>query len=218
MKSTWRTITALMFAALALTFVGQAWASNPADPTADFRYSGDFAKVAWDGGPWFLLGIKEVGNRTSVLAFNWNGNDSASKLYELGVTKQFEANGTLEVGLFADAWHEGEDRVGGMLDWTNGRVGIGTVLSFGTDNPNKVALRYNAGKATLNLAYAETGAAIPNYGVGYTLANKTRLELAYGSGTWYFRACQPHGKYFPELRTKFSGNETVIGFGLGFAG
>lgn len=207
-----------MFATLMFTFVGQAWASNPADPTADFRYSSDFAKAAWDGGPWYLLGIKEVGNRTSVLVFNWNSDSACtSHLWELGVTKQVKVGeGTAEIALFTDTWHGSENDTGAMLDWSNDQFGIGAILR--TNGCSKLAARTQiAPNTTLNLSLTEAGTESPRWGIGYS-AGKTRLELALDNETVWFRASQPHGQYFPELRTKFSDSETVIGFGLGIAG
>jgi len=196
-----------------------SWATNPADPTADFRYGTDFLKVAWDGVgtssecTW-LFAQKEVGNKTAIILFS-EYDDCGTRLYELGITKQVKAGeGTLEVGAFKDVWHDAADDSGVMLDWTNGRIGFGTVLR--ENGCSRVAARAKVtSRATLNVAVAEAGAPT-RWGIGYS-AGKVRLEVAADGDTTWFRASQPVGKFYPELRTRFTKDDSFIGFGLGLA-
>lgn len=210
----------VLFALLSIS-LGQAWATNPADPTADFRYGTDFLKVAYEGigtdsSSTWLFGQKEVGNRTAVLLFNSYDLNCDKQLYELGVTKQFAVGeGTLELGAFTDIWHGDENDAGAMVDWSNGQIGVGTVLR--TNGLSRFSARTKiAERTTLYLSLTEGGADSLRWGIGQSVG-KIRLDLASNGDTVWFRACEPVGRFYPELRTKFDDGETFIGFGLGFA-
>ncbi len=197
-----------------------AWASNPADPTADFRHYDDFIKLAWDGvasdadSVWFFAS-KEVVEHANILLFTSYDVECGDKLLELGFTTQVDAgSGTLELGAFKDIT-SGENDLGAMLDWSNAKFGLGTVLRSNGCSVVAARAQINS-RITLNLAVFEGGDAPVRWGLGY-LADKIRFEVADDGDTTWFRVCKPAGKYYPELRTKFTETDSLIGFGLGLA-
>jgi len=107
----------------------------------------------------------------------------------------------------------GKDHI--SLALANGQVGIGTVLR--TNCCSKIAARTKiAENTTLYLSLAESGVESPRWGIGHKVG-KVRLDLASNGDTVWFRATEPVGRFYPELRTKFTNGETFVGFGLGFA-
>lgn len=200
---------------LVSTFAGQAFASNPADATADFRYCPvEFYKVAWDDGPYWFLAIEPLGNDTALTLFNWNSEGCDEQLYEVALTKRYPEKG-LEVAAIADANKGERDTLRLMLDWSQGRFGIGAVVPADSRDPLKVGARYTTGKLTWYLSGTEAGTSPTAVGVSYC-EKGAKLELARSGETWFFRASKPAGKLIPELRIKFTEEESFVGFGLAF--
>lgn len=191
------------------------FAGNPADVTDDFRICPvHYYKFAYDGGPWYVLASQPLGEKASAFYLRWQDPGSDIALNELaGATK---VNDWLEAGAVFDVW-EDQGKIsydpGITLDVKKGNLGLGAVVPLKSPGEFRLGPRVTNGDWTGYLTIRGEGA--PTYGLSYM--GEFNAHLAYGQSAWQFRASKTWGKFTPELRTKFTSEETFIGFGLGFS-
>lgn len=187
-----------------------AFAANPADTTSLFRYCPELYQYAYDGGPWHLFAIKPLEGNWSLMAYNWNSEDSNRRELEMALTKRFPEVG-LQMAAIVDRWDGGSDNTKLMIDWTRGPMAIGTLVPISGDTPFKVGPRLTIGNVTTFATFAESGCEPTKVGASY-IAKGAKLEAAYGGETWYLRASKRNGHVTTELRTRFTEIETFVGF------
>ncbi len=194
-----------------LLSVSASFAANLADTTVFHRrISVPFYQVAWDGGPWFTFLSYPVKSDTSITHMHWVEPDCSQKMEQLMLIKSPTKN--IDVALVGELWENGDYPSRGelALDWHRDNFGFGAVVPFRDEENVKVGPRYKLGNFWTFLTVEKD--VKPMLGVSYT--GGIKLELAHGGETWWFRASKNTGKISPELRTKFTKNESFIGFGL----
>lgn len=201
----------LVLAAILTLLVGTVgWAANPADTTSLFRYCPELYQFAYDGGPWHLFAIKPLEGNWHLMAYNWNSQDGQKREYELAVGKRFPEKG-LQVTGIVDRWEGGTDNSKLMIDWAQGPAAVGALIPLSGDVPFKVGPRLTIGNVTTFATFAESGAEPTKLGASY-ICKGAKLELAYGGEMWYVRASKRNGHVTQEIRTRFTEDETFVGF------
>lgn len=195
-----------------------AHAANPADLTSDSRYCPvHYYKAVYDDGPWYLLAIEPIGDSASASLLDWHSKDDTLIQREVILTKQFPSKSpTLESALIADFWNKDGKETSTqslMLDVSSGHYGLGLIVPFQNNEKPQAGPRVQLGAFTAFLTVVQKSSALS--GLSYCKKG-ARLDLAYGSGTWFFRASKPIGNVIPEIRTKFTATESFIGFGIAY--
>lgn len=208
------TTVVVLLSAIVLLVSSPVWSANVADLTSDTRVCPiRYYKAVYDDGPNYLLGIQPIGENASLLAMNWNSQGFHTRQYEIALSVQISKG--VQTALIADQFDiEGEttSKQSLMLDISKGKFGLGVIAPL-QDGKVKFGPRLSVGNVTGYMTVVEGSR--PARGVSYF--NKgLELDLAYMGETWYFRASKSVGKFIPELRTRFTDEETYIGFGLAF--
>jgi hypothetical protein len=193
-------------------------ANNYADATSSYRVCPiRYAKVIYDAGPWSAFTIQKIGDRSSILIWNWHSEDNSKEFLE-GAISTTIAKG-VDIGLVQDEWRGTEDNTYAMLDVSKGWTGLGILMPVGKAGGTvKIGPRVNLGANFIGFA-SLCKSEKPYIGLGY-YKGKTSLDVTVGPDrSWWFRASRPfaHGKetFVPELRLRGSEGEIHIGFGFG---
>lgn len=188
-------------------------AANPADLTADFRaFPGYYSKLAYDAGPWFALQIVPLGKSASLTMCRWQSENGQLVQNEVAISSRL--NKSVDVALNVEKWQGGRDATDVVLDLHQGKLGLGVHLPLLGDDTVKLGPRIGFGNFT---AYAtvplDGGPRL--YGLTHT-KHDLEVDVAFGNQTTFARASYWRGNVVPELRLKFTHEETFIGFALAY--
>ena len=186
-------------------------AANPADLTADYRtYPFYYSKVAYDGGPWFALQIVPVGKYASLTLSRWA--DDTNGLVQNEAILSCSATPKLDIALSVEKWQGGSDATDVVFDLHQGKLGLGVHLPLLGDDTVKFGPRIGFATHTAYTTLPLNGG--PRlYGLTHQ-KNDLEIDVAYGNGTSFLRASYWKRNLVPELRLKFTHEETFIGFAL----
>ena len=208
-------IVVAILAATGLLMSISVWAANPADLTVFYRRQpASYYKLIYDDGPWYAYGAFPLPGETSLSYNHWQSEDGHVREEQFFLAKSVSRQ--LDLTLEAEVWANGpcHSRQELAFDWHSGSYGLAVILPIQPAEEPKLGLRYKQGNCQLFLTARNNTK--PLYGFTYLLPKGSRVEVAYGDKVWYARASCQAGQYFPELRTKFTPDETFIGCGLGF--
>ncbi len=204
----------VIFVTCLVLFASNLFAANPADLTSTSRLCPvHYYKYVRDGdGSWYLLAIEPSKDRkSSILLFNWNSEDNTESLYEISWARQLSPN--IQVGLIGDLVNPGSEKLlTGMVDFNRGNLSLGVIIPFEADGKLRIGPRFGFANLT---AYATlTDDSKPLLGISYH--HNGCIDLTQGGGTWWFRASKAVGKVTFELRTKFTKDDSFVGFGVAY--
>lgn len=200
---------------------GTVFAANPADVTSDYRlFPEHYFKVAYDGGPRWMLFNLPLEDDLALSIQAWQNEESTMRKYNLWLVKEFSPY--LDAGLNLEgAWSGGtftpRSNIG--IDLHNENLGFGLIVPLQSDESIKIGPRVKIDDFTAYLTLPFSGETNPVLGLGYKKEG-WGIDLAYGGDeTWWLRGSKgfetSFGKVTPELRLKFTEDDTVFGLGIG---
>jgi hypothetical protein len=201
----------LIVIAMMVIVTSAAFAANPADLTADYRtYPFVYSKAAYDGGPWYALQILPVGKKASLTLNRWA--DDTNGLVQNEAILSCSAAPKLDVALSVEKWQGGADATDVVFDLHQGKLGLGVHIPLLGDDVVKLGPRVSFGNFTAYSTFPLDGG--PRlYGLTHT-KHDLEVDVAFGNQTTFVRASYWKRNLVPELRLKFTHEETFVGFAL----
>lgn len=189
-------------------------ANNPANlitnhqPCPELR----FVKVAYDGGPRFLLGIMPAGEGASVSLCQWQSEDNSQKQTQVVYARKMTP--CLEAAVNLEKWDGRANRqdLVGDIHTADKKYGLAVWIPMQGENNLLLGPRIKKGEITL---FSTMGKEVkPLVGINYC-HNKLSIDLAHGQENTWVRISKPNDNIIPEIRIKWNENDTFAGLGIG---
>ncbi|KPJ55270.1 hypothetical protein AMJ47_00090 [Parcubacteria bacterium DG_72] len=202
-----------------MVFTSSLFAVNPADLTGTYRYSDkEYYKFVYDGGPTWIFATLPVRENLSLYFRGWQNEEKDIRKGDVRIIKRLLSN--FDAGLvFKGDWKNGSftPKAELMLDFHAGMLGIGALIPFQPEYDLKVGPRIYLDNLSCYLLFSEDN----RHCFGLSYQKGIKLETAYErDDIWYFKASRSFktkfGFFIPELRLKFTPQESFYGVGLGF--